>query len=143
MTLSSAASAGPWAAAQRLLGQGLAALDGERPEPAHPLAWRCFQLGLFFLASSALIAGVLLFVALLLGSRNREPWWQDRCNRWLAAAALLMLVGCFGASSGPLAWVGLGNCLRFSGLSGATSPIWPPPRPDGGWPCGWWPARCR
>jgi O-antigen ligase len=113
MTVSPGAASGPWAAVQRLLGQGLARLDRDRPEPAHPMAWRCFQLGLFFLASSALIAGVLLFVALVLGSRNREPWWQDRCNRWLAAAALLMVVGCFGASSGSLAWVGLGNWLPF------------------------------
>lgn len=88
-------------------------LDSARPEPANPLAWRCFQLGAFFLASSALVAGVLLFVALVLGSRQRQPWWRDRANGALAIAAALMLLGCLGASSGLLAWVGLGNWLPF------------------------------
>ncbi len=88
-------------------------LDGARPGPAHPLAWRCFQLGVFVLASSALVAGVLLVVALVLGSRRRQPWWHDRANGVLAGAAGLMLLGCLGASSGPLAWLGLGNWLPF------------------------------
>ena len=60
----------------------LAALDARllahRPTAAHPLGWRCFQLGLILLASSAFLAGLLLFVALLLGSRRRTPPLADR-----------------------------------------------------------------
>ncbi len=65
------------------------------------------------LASSALLAGLLLFVALLLGSRRRTPPLADRANTVLLAATLLMLLGCLGAESGWLAWVGLGNWLPF------------------------------
>ena len=65
------------------------------------------------LASSALLAGVLLFVALLLGSRRRTPPLADRANVVLVVAAILMLLGCVGAASGWLAWVGLANWLPF------------------------------
>lgn len=65
------------------------------------------------LASSALLAGLLLFVALLLGSRRRTPPLQDRANGVLVAAAVLMLLGCIQAESGWLAWVGLANWLPF------------------------------
>ena len=95
----------------------LAALDrrllAHRPEWASPLGWRCFQLGLFLLASSAFLAGLLLFVALVLGSLRRPSPLADGANRVLLAAALLMVLGCFGATSGWLAWVGLGNWLPF------------------------------
>jgi O-antigen ligase len=95
----------------------LAALDARllahRPEGASPVGWRCFQLGLALLASSALLAGLLLFVALLLGSRHRTPPLADRANGVLVAAAVLMLLGCFQAESGWLAWVGLANWLPF------------------------------
>lgn len=95
----------------------LAALDARlqahRPTEAHPLGWRCFQLGLGLLASSALLAGLLLFVALLLGSRHRTRPLADRANIVLLAAAILMLLGCVRAESGWLAWVGLGNWLPF------------------------------
>jgi len=77
------------------------------------MGWRCFQLGLVLLASSALLAGLLLFVALLLGSRRRTPPLTDRANAVLLVAAMLMLVGCLRAESGWLAWVGLGNWLPF------------------------------
>ncbi len=97
----------PW------LARGLQQLDDQRPETAHPLGWRCFQLGMFVLPASALIAAVLLFMALLLGSRQRPPFWRDRANWVLAAIGVLMLLGCFRASSGALAWVGLGNWLPF------------------------------
>ena len=40
-------------------------LDHDRPAAASRLGWRCFQLGLAFLASSALIGALLLLVALL------------------------------------------------------------------------------
>ena len=82
-------------------------LDATRPEGASPLGWRCFQLGLLLLASSALLAGVLLLVALILGCRQRLPWWRDRVNQVLLVMSALMVLGCFTASSGWLAWVGL------------------------------------
>jgi hypothetical protein len=91
----------------------LAGLDGAHPEAAAPLGWRCFQLGVFALASSALIAGVLLLVALVLGSRQRRPPLADRANGVLLVVAVLMVAGCLGATSGWLAWVGLANWLPF------------------------------
>jgi hypothetical protein len=88
-------------------------LDATRPEGASPLGWRCFQLGLLLLASSALLAGILLLVALILGCRQRLPWWRDRVNQMLLLVSALMVLGCFTASSGWLAWVGLANWLPF------------------------------
>jgi hypothetical protein len=93
-------------------------LQRQRPEGADPWGWRCFQLGVFLLPASAFLGAVLLFVSLVQGSRRRAPWWSDGCNRWLLAIAGLMLVGCLGAYSGWLAWVGLGNWLPFLGLLG-------------------------
>ena len=100
----------------------LARLDQHRPPAAAPLGWRCFQLGLLFLPSSALIAGLLLLVALIQGSCGRSPWWCDRLNQLLAVAAGLMLAGAAAATlqaqqlpdySPSLAWVGLFNWLPF------------------------------
>ncbi len=88
-------------------------LDAGRPEGTAPLGWRCFQIGLLFLASSALVAGLLLLVALIQGSRHRPSPWRDRANWALVAAAVLMVLGCLGSLSGWLAWVGLGNWLPF------------------------------
>ena len=88
-------------------------LQSERPEGADRLGWRWFQLGVFLLPASAFLGAVLLFASLVQGSRRRAPWWRDGCNRWLLAISVLMLVGCFGATSGWLAWVGLGNWLPF------------------------------
>ena len=83
-----------------------------RPEGAPPLGWRCFQLGLFLLASSALLAGLALLVALVLGSR-RPGALRDPANRVLLVVAVLMVLGCLGAVSGGLAWLGLANWLPF------------------------------
>ena len=98
-------------------GGRLAALDRQlqrdRPPGANPAGWRCFQLGLLLLPSSALLAALLLLVALIQGSRGRPAPWRDPVNALLLATALLMLLGCFGASSGWLAWLGLGNWLPF------------------------------
>ncbi|MEB3322490.1 MAG: O-antigen ligase family protein [Synechococcaceae cyanobacterium] len=84
-----------------------------RPAEAPPLGWRCFQLGLLLLASSAFLAGLLLFVALILGSLGRHRPLADPANRVLLLVAALMVLGCPGASSGWLAWVGLANWLPF------------------------------
>ncbi|MFN5194745.1 MAG: O-antigen ligase family protein [Cyanobacteriota bacterium] len=88
-------------------------LDHHRPTGADPLGWRCFQLGLFLLPASALLGGLLLFVALIQGSRRAPPPLADPLNRPLALAALLMLLGAPLAYSGGLAWAGLGNWLPF------------------------------
>jgi O-antigen ligase len=78
------------------------------------IAWALFQLGLFLLPSSALLASLLLFPALLVGSVRREaPFWADPWNAPLLFAAAAMLLGCFGAYSGSLAWAGLANWLPF------------------------------
>ena len=84
-----------------------------QPPTATPVGWVCFQIGLFLLASSALLGGVFLFIALILGSRGRERPLADPATRVLLVAALLMLIGAAGATSGWLAWVGLGNWLPF------------------------------
>jgi hypothetical protein len=84
-----------------------------QPATATPVGWACFQIGLFLLASSALLGGLFLFIALILGSRGRERPLADPANGVLLAAALLMLIGAAGATSGWLAWVGLGNWLPF------------------------------
>ncbi len=101
----------------RFVGLGFASLDRQllapRPAPASPLGWRCFQLGVLLLAASAFLGGVLLLVALILGCRGRRPPLADAANRLLLLLAALMVLGCFGAYSGWLAWVGLGNWLPF------------------------------
>jgi hypothetical protein len=84
-----------------------------RPAEASAAGWIWFQVGLVFLASSALVAGVCLLVALILGSRGRERPLADPANGVLLLAAVLMAIGAAGASSGWLAWVGLGNWLPF------------------------------
>ncbi|MFN7899040.1 MAG: O-antigen ligase family protein [Synechococcaceae cyanobacterium] len=88
-------------------------LRSQCPATAHPLGWILFQLGLFLLASSALLGEVLLGLALILGFRGRRPLTSDPWNWPLLAAALLMLLGAFHAYSGWLAWVGLPNWLPF------------------------------
>ena len=73
------------------------------------------------LPSSALVAAVLLFVALVQGSRGRggwRGWWADSANRVLAVVGLLMVLGAllvqeFEGYSRGLAWVGLFNWLPF------------------------------
>jgi hypothetical protein len=95
-------------------------LDGQRPSGADRLGWRCFQLGVFFLPSSALFAAVLLFPALIQGSQRRSAVSRDRVNLVLLLVAALMVVSALSLSlrsdglpgySPTLAWVGLGNWL--------------------------------
>ena len=88
-------------------------LRAHRPVEASPLGWRSFQLGMVLLASSAFLAGLALLLALILGSRGRRPPLADRANGVLLGAAGLMVLGCFGATSGGLAWLGLANWLPF------------------------------
>ena len=90
-----------------------ARLAERRPEGASPLGWTCFQIGLLFLASSALLGGLFLLVALILGSRHREKPLADPATRVLLLASLLMVLSAAASYSGWLAWVGLGNWLPF------------------------------
>ena len=89
-------------------------LDENAPLPASRWGWRCFQLGLFFLPSSALLGSLLLFPALVLGSLGRaRPFWRDPWNAPLLLAGVLMVAGCFRSYSGGLAWAGLANWIPF------------------------------
>ena len=89
-------------------------LDQGRPSVASSPGWRCFQLGLFLLPSSALLGSLLLFPALLYGSFGRDrPYWRDLWNAPLLMSAALMILGCFQAHDKGLAWVGLGNWIPF------------------------------
>ncbi|MEB3271838.1 MAG: O-antigen ligase family protein [Synechococcus sp.] len=65
---------------------------------------------MLFLASSALLGSLALFVALVQSSWGRRPG-SDRLNLLLGAVAVWMVLGCFRASSGALAWLGLANWL--------------------------------
>ena len=77
--------------------------------PIQNPGWLAFQLGLFLLPSSALLAGLSLFIACVAGSRNRAvSLWCDAWMRPLIIAGALMLIGAFTAETGPLAWAGLG-----------------------------------
>jgi hypothetical protein len=100
-------------AVQRILRDIQTRLAGDRPAGASARGWAWFQLGLALLASSALLGGLCLLVALILGSRGRQRPLADPANGVLLLAAALMAVGAAGASSGWLAWVGLGNWLPF------------------------------
>ena len=73
---------------------------------------RLFRIGLFLLPSSALLGGLCLLAAAVIGSRVRAvPIWRDRWCQPLLLAAALMLIGALQATTGSLAWVGLGNWL--------------------------------
>ena len=78
------------------------------------IGWRAFQLGLFFLASSALLAGLCFLVACIAGSRQRAVgFWSDPWLRPLVVAGVLMVIGAGVAHTGSLAWAGLANWLPF------------------------------
>ena len=103
----------PLASVQRLVAPLDRRLLDHRPAGAAPLGWRCFQIGLLLLAASSFLAALFLLVALILGSRGRGPLLAQRSTRLLLLVAALMVLGCLQASSGWLAWVGLGNWLPF------------------------------
>lgn len=88
-------------------------MGSDRPPGASPLGWRSFQLGLLLLPSSALLAGAVLVVAMVLGSIGRRPWWHDSNNLLLLLVTAFMLAGCFRAERTSLAWAGLANWLPF------------------------------
>ncbi len=89
-------------------------LSGACPPGAFQFGWAAFQLSLFFLPSSAFLAGIFLLISMVLGSRSRtEPFLRDRWNWPFLVAGIFMLCGSFFAYSGWTAWVGLANWLPF------------------------------
>tara|TARA_Y100001968_G_scaffold185786_1_gene170139 strand:+ start:2552 stop:3871 length:1320 start_codon:yes stop_codon:yes gene_type:complete len=74
--------------------------------------WFLFRLGLFILPSSGFLGAVFLLVASILGVYKRsDSFWSDRWNYPLLIVAVWMIIGCFRAYSGWLAWIGLANWL--------------------------------
>jgi hypothetical protein len=89
-------------------------IDSSRPLEASRWGWRCFQIGLFLLPSSALLASLLLFPSLLMSSwRSERPFWRDPWNAPLFVASLLMVIGCFASYSGSLGLGGYGELVAF------------------------------
>tara|TARA_Y100001968_G_scaffold12924_1_gene10649 strand:+ start:380 stop:1684 length:1305 start_codon:yes stop_codon:yes gene_type:complete len=78
------------------------------------IGWKCFQIGVFFLPSSALISYIFLLFPLCEGSyRRRDLYWNEYWNYPLVLISFLMLVGSIRSHTGWLAWVGLFNWLPF------------------------------
>ncbi len=85
-----------------------------KPSRVTLIGWISFQLGLFFLASSAFIAALFFVIALILSSYKRfRVLFKDQWNYSFLLISLLMLIGSFAAYSGPLAWLGLANWIPF------------------------------
>tara|TARA_Y100001968_G_C19451810_1_gene769189 strand:- start:6444 stop:7760 length:1317 start_codon:yes stop_codon:yes gene_type:complete len=82
------------------------------PQAADLRGWILFLLGIFFLPSSVLIGGILLFFALIFGSfKPFLAFKKDKFNYFFLFTALLMIVGSIRSYSGWLAWIGLANWL--------------------------------
>ena len=78
------------------------------------IGWLCFQIGVFFLPSSALISYIFLFVSLLEGTFSRKDlYWKEYWNYPLILLSFLMFLGCIRSQTGSLAWLGLFNWLPF------------------------------
>ena len=78
------------------------------------LGWRCFQIGVLCLPSSAFISFLFLLVALFEGTfKRRDLYWKEYWNYPLVLISFLMLIGCLKSYSEGLAWLGLFNWLPF------------------------------
>ncbi|KKZ14824.1 MAG: ligase [Candidatus Synechococcus spongiarum 142] len=90
-------------------------LRGHCPAGAPRWGWVAVQLGLFFLASSALLGGMLLAAGLVADTWRKgfAAYWSDGLNRLLLVVAGLLLAAATQAVSGELAWWGLFNWLPF------------------------------
>tara|TARA_Y100001968_G_scaffold311163_1_gene332929 strand:- start:6926 stop:8245 length:1320 start_codon:yes stop_codon:yes gene_type:complete len=83
-------------------------------EADRALGWHFFQIGVFLLPSTVFLSGCFLFIAGVLATFKRsDSYWKDPWNYPLILIALWMIIGCFRAYSGWLAWVGLANWLPF------------------------------
>ncbi len=98
-------------------------LRSKCPISSDPLGWIFLQLGLFFLASSALLSGLFVLAALICCTRyKRRPYLSDPWNYPFLLAGIWMLVGSLSAFSGWLALVGLANWLPFFWFFWAAQP---------------------
>ena len=78
------------------------------------IGWNCFQIGLLFLPSSALISYIFLAIALIYGSVNRrDVYSREYWNYPLLLISFFMIIGCIRSQTGSLAWLGLFNWLPF------------------------------
>tara|TARA_Y100001968_G_scaffold142203_1_gene129997 strand:- start:18731 stop:20032 length:1302 start_codon:yes stop_codon:yes gene_type:complete len=76
--------------------------------------WVLFQLGLFILPSSGLLGSIALLMATIVGAyKRRDAFWRDQWNYPLVIVTVWMIIGCFRAYSGWLAWIGLANWIPF------------------------------
>ena len=76
--------------------------------------WRCFQIGLFCLPSSAFVSYLFLLFALVKGSfSRRDLFWREYWNYPLLLISFLMFLSCVRSQTGWLAWLGLVNWLPF------------------------------
>jgi len=86
-----------------------------KPIKASPIGWIFFQIGLFFLPSSAFLGGLFLVISLIRANFRNTIFFftRDIWNYPLILASFIMLAGTFDAYSGWLAWIGLVNWLPF------------------------------
>ena len=93
------------------------------PEKTNQGGWLSFQLGLFFLSSSAFIAALFLLKASFHGSFQRENnYFKDPWNYPFLVASFLMVIGSINAYSEWLAWIGLLNWFPFFWIFWACQP---------------------
>ena len=79
---------------------------------SNSVGWSLFQLGIFLLPSSALLAAIALLIATIIATFHRsDSIWDDKWNYLLIFVAAWMIVGSFQAYSGWLAWIGLANWI--------------------------------
>tara|TARA_B100000214_G_scaffold373229_1_gene353124 strand:- start:404 stop:1702 length:1299 start_codon:yes stop_codon:yes gene_type:complete len=78
------------------------------------IGWKCFQIGVFCLPSSAFVSYIFLLVALCEGSfSKRDSYFKEYWNYPLLLISLLMIVSCIRSQTGWLAWLGLFNWIPF------------------------------
>jgi len=78
------------------------------------IGWKCFQIAVLSLPSSALISCIFLLVALLKGTfRRSNLYWKEYWNYPLLLISFLMLLGCLRSQTGWLSWIGLFNWIPF------------------------------
>ena len=101
---------------QRSMPMGfLSWLQDHCPAGAPRWGWLAVQSGLLFLASSALLGGILLVSGLVLATWRKgfATYWNDGLNRVLLVVAGLLLAAATQAVSGHSAWWRLFNWLPF------------------------------
>ena len=75
---------------------------------------KLFHLGLIILPSSPLLSTIFFLTSSFNQlPKRKDKYWFDKSNYLLVLISILMIVGCFNAYSGWLAWVGLANWIPF------------------------------